>query len=64
MMQQTLPPKYQAIPPEYQYRTEIKPTWELAWGLFWRMLIIQAIILAFAGITWLIVLLLLGVQYL
>ena len=34
-------------------QVEVKPTWRLAWGLFWRMFLIE---LGVAAVIWLIVL--------
>jgi hypothetical protein len=34
-------------------KVEVKPTWKLAWGLFWRMLLIWiGIVVVIALISW------------
>lgn len=49
----------QSLPPRYQ--VEAKPTWELAWGLFWRMILIQLFGFVILGTAYGIFLLLIGV---
>ena len=49
----------QPLPPRYQVET--KPTWELAWGLCWRMMLIELMVVMFAGTAWGILLLLIRV---
>jgi len=42
-------------------QVEVKPTWKLAWGLFWRISLIS---LGVYGIIWLIVIAVIGISFL
>ena len=42
-------------------KTEVKPTWQLAWGLYWRMLLIG---LGMWVVVWLITFLAVGAAFL
>lgn len=41
-------------------QTEVKPTWELAWGLFWRLLLLQLLVMGIVYLIAMIVMLAFG----